>query len=232
MRVTVISDNKALRRDLIAKHSLSLLVEHEFTYVLFDMAVDSAVLERNAEALEKPIDVVDYVVVSHEHTPHYGGYGYVAQEAPFTDVYIPYGSMESLGRLLLSSGLKPREVTKWTKLEEGVYVAGPYYGPPYEQFLVVELERGLVVFTGCTHPGVRVLREVASVMGKRIHAVIGGFHLSSAPLEVVERSVRELSELNPELIVPLHCSGELLAEALEKKGLNVIRGGAGLVLKI
>jgi len=232
MRVTVISDDRGLRKDLVAKHSLALLVEHDFTYILFDMSIDETVLEHNARTLNKPLDIVDYVVVSHEHTPHYGGYAYIAQEAPFTDTYIPYGSMESLGRLLLSSGLRPREVTKWTTPEKGVHVAGPYYGPPYEQFLVIELERGLVVFSGCMHPGVEVLWDIANRLRRRIYAVIGGFHLANAPQEVVARVTRGVAALRPELVVPLHCSGELFVKMLEREGLNTIRGGAGLVIEI
>ncbi len=232
MKITIISDDRALRGDLIAKHSLSILVQHEFTYVLFDMGIDERVLEHNARALEIPLDLVDYVIVSHEHTPHYGGYKHVSQEAPFTDVYIPYGSMESLGRLLLASGLKPREVVKWTSIERDVYLATPYYGPPYEQFLVIEHEKGLVVFSGCIHPGVEVIRDIVNKARRNIYAIIGGFHLRNAPLEVVERAINTLRELKPELVVPLHCSGEVVVKRLEKTGLRVITGGAGLVLEI
>jgi 7,8-dihydropterin-6-yl-methyl-4-(beta-D-ribofuranosyl)aminobenzene 5'-phosphate synthase len=232
MKITVISDDKVLRKDLIAKHSLSILVQHEFTYALFDMGVDERVLEHNARVLEVPLDLVDYVIVSHEHTPHYGGYKYISQEAPFTDVYIPYGSMESLGRLLLASGLKPREVVKWTSIEKDVYLATPYYGPPYEQFLVIRHEKGLVVFSGCLHPGVEVIRDIVNKAQSKIYAVIGGFHLKNAPLEVVEGAISALRELKPELIIPLHCSGEAFVDKLEKIGLHVITGGAGLVLEI
>jgi len=232
MKLTVISDDKAIRKNLIVKHSLSILVEREFTYILFDMGIDEVVLEHNAKLLNASLDIVDYVVVSHEHTSHYGGYKYIAQEAPFTDTYIPFGSSESLGRLLHLSGLKPREVLSWLKLENGVYVAGPYYGPPYEQALVLELDNKLVVVSGCLHPGVEVLKDIALKLQKKIHAVIGGFHLKNAPVEIVEKAVRVLTELRPEVIVPLHCSGEVFAELLEKEGLNVIRGGAGLVLDL
>ncbi len=232
MRITVISDDRVLRKDLVAKHSLSLLVEHEFTYILFDMSVDETVLEHNARTLNKSLDIVDYVVISHEHTPHYGGYAYIAQEAPFTDTYIPYGSMESLGRLLLSSGLRPREVIKWTTPEKGIHIAGPYYGPPYEQFLVIELEKGLVVLSGCMHPGVEALWDITSRLQKRLYAIIGGFHLVNAPQEVVARAVKSIITLKPELVIPLHCSGDLLVEMLKREGLNVTRGGAGLVIEI
>jgi 7,8-dihydropterin-6-yl-methyl-4-(beta-D-ribofuranosyl)aminobenzene 5'-phosphate synthase len=232
MKITVISDDKAIRRGLIEKHSLAILVEKNFTSVLFDMGIDEEVLEHNSKSLSVPLDIVDYVVVSHEHMPHYGGYKYIAQEAPFTEVYIPYGSSESLGRVLFSSGLKPREVVKWTRLENGIHIIGPYYGPPYEQVVVIEHNERLVVVSGCMHPSVQVLREIVNKLQKKLYAVIGGFHLKNAPREVVERAVDVLAELRPEIIVPLHCSGELLVEELRKGDLNVMIGGAGLVLNL
>jgi 7,8-dihydropterin-6-yl-methyl-4-(beta-D-ribofuranosyl)aminobenzene 5'-phosphate synthase len=232
MRITVISDNKTLRRNLVGKHSLAILIEWDFTSIIFDMGIDEEVLEHNSRYLNVSVDIVDYAVVSHEHTPHYGGYRYIAREAPLTEVYIPYGSYESLGRMLLSSGLRPREVVKWTKLGNGIYVAGPYYGPPYEQLLVIEHEKGLVVLSGCLHPGLQVLRDITSRLQKRLYAIIGGFHLKNAPRDTLEKARDLLSELKPQLVVPLHCSGEVLIKELKEKGLNVIDGGAGLVFDL
>lgn len=69
--------------------------------------------------------------------------------------------------------------------------------------------RGLVVITSCGHAGViNSLLQALSVSGlQKIHAVIGGFHLSPAKPDYVSRVVGALKDIGPDYIVPMHCSG-------------------------
>lgn len=96
--------------------------------------------------------------------------------------------------------------------------------------LWVRTADGLVVVVGCCHAGlVNTLRHVQASSGEsRIRAVLGGFHMREASEERLFQTLEELRQLNPELIVPCHCTGdratELLAQAL---GERVVRGGAG-----
>lgn len=81
---------------------------------------------------------------------------------------------------------------------------------PGELSLVFNLSgRGLIVVSACAHAGiVNTLRWAREVTGEeRIHAVLGGFHLSGAPVEKIQKTVESLQEFNPELIVPMHCTG-------------------------
>ena len=41
----------------------------------------------------------------------------------------------------------------------------------------------------------------------RLHAVLGGFHLGVAPPDYVEHTIAELKALQPDVVVPMHCSG-------------------------
>jgi len=78
-----------------------------------------------------------------------------------------------------------------------------------DQALILDFEKGLVVLTGCAHSGiVNTVRHAERVTSKhRIHAIIGGFHLSKASEERIAKTVYELSRCNPKLIAPCHCSG-------------------------
>lgn len=77
-------------------------------------------------------------------------------------------------------------------------------------------DRGLVVISSCGHAGivnsVQTAIEVSGV--KKVHAVMGGFHLFPAPDDYVRQTVAELQKLGPDVIIPLHCSGPNMAEAL------------------
>ncbi len=79
-----------------------------------------------------------------------------------------------------------------------------------DQALLVKLSgKGLVVISGCAHAGIINTCKHSLKIGdaSKLYAVIGGFHLSGAKEEVVTRTVKELKALNPELIVPMHCTG-------------------------
>jgi 7,8-dihydropterin-6-yl-methyl-4-(beta-D-ribofuranosyl)aminobenzene 5'-phosphate synthase len=234
MKIVVLSDDKAGRGGLLAKHSLSLYIERYGEYILFDLGVDSTILEHNSSVLDVSIDLVDYAVISHEHTPHYGGFKYLSSQAPYTDVYIPFTTSESLGRTLKLHGLKPIEVTKWMKLSDGVYVSKPYYGPPYEHILVLDEPGGLILVTGCLHPGLNALQDAAKTLGKRIKGIIGGLHLHNAPEKIVVEFAEKITyELKPDFIAPLHCSGQRLINILRKHGnINTLNLECGDALNI
>ena len=70
-------------------------------------------------------------------------------------------------------------------------------------------DRGLVVISSCGHTGiVNSVRQAIEVSGvKKVHAVMGGFHLFPADDEYLRRVVAELQSMNPDVLIPLHCSG-------------------------
>jgi 7,8-dihydropterin-6-yl-methyl-4-(beta-D-ribofuranosyl)aminobenzene 5'-phosphate synthase len=77
-------------------------------------------------------------------------------------------------------------------------------------------DRGLVVISSCGHAGiVNTVRQAIEVSGEKdVHAVMGGFHLFPAPDDYVRETVAELKKFQPDVVIPLHCSGPNMAEAL------------------
>ncbi len=70
--------------------------------------------------------------------------------------------------------------------------------------------RGLVVLTSCSHRGVcNAIKQAQSVSGvKKVHAVIGGFHLAPYKENYVRDTIAALREIDVDYVVPLHCTGE------------------------
>jgi 7,8-dihydropterin-6-yl-methyl-4-(beta-D-ribofuranosyl)aminobenzene 5'-phosphate synthase len=70
-------------------------------------------------------------------------------------------------------------------------------------------DRGLVVITSCGHAGViNSTRQLQKATGiDRVHAIVGGFHLAPAPEEIVAKTVAAFKEINPDYIIPMHCTG-------------------------
>ncbi len=79
-----------------------------------------------------------------------------------------------------------------------------------EQSLVVNIKgKGLVVLTSCAHSGVINTTKHAQTMTgvKKVHAVIGGFHLTGAPPEIIDKTIADMKAIAPDYIVPMHCVG-------------------------
>ena len=79
-----------------------------------------------------------------------------------------------------------------------------------EQTLLANVrDRGLVVVSSCSHRGIiGICRNAMRVTGiAKIHAVVGGFHLSGLDDERVSRVVDAFRDLGVDHIVPQHCTG-------------------------
>jgi 7,8-dihydropterin-6-yl-methyl-4-(beta-D-ribofuranosyl)aminobenzene 5'-phosphate synthase len=94
-------------------------------------------------------------------------------------------------------------------------------------------DRGLVVISSCGHVGIvnsaRQAQEVSGV--DKVHALVGGFHLGPAPADYLATVMAEITQLNPDVIVPMHCSGENFIRAVRDQmpdKLLVSYTGAGL----
>ncbi len=108
------------------------------------------------------------------------------------------------------------EVDRTTEFETGhplfeAYRDGHWQPDPLildDQALVANVRgRGLVVLTGCGHSGiVNILRYVRKLTGEdRIHAVIGGFHLSGPLFEkIIAPTARRSASSRPTVLLALH----------------------------
>jgi 7,8-dihydropterin-6-yl-methyl-4-(beta-D-ribofuranosyl)aminobenzene 5'-phosphate synthase len=70
-------------------------------------------------------------------------------------------------------------------------------------------DKGLIVISSCGHVGiVNSVRQAMEVSGvDKVHAIMGGFHLGPAQPEYLTQVVAEIAKLNPDVVIPMHCSG-------------------------
>ncbi len=71
-------------------------------------------------------------------------------------------------------------------------------------------DKGLVVLSSCSHAGaINVLKHAQNLTGiDKVHAFVGGFHLTGGIFEqIIPRTIAELVEIEPDIIVPGHCTG-------------------------
>ena len=131
-----------------------------------------------------------------------------------------------LGDLFFISG----EIPRTTAYEKGMVGQvrrlsddAPWEPDPLltdERFLAVHLRgKGLVVFSACSHAGVvNVLHHARTLFpGVKLHAVMGGFHLSGPTEAIIPDTVADLAGFGLDLIIPAHCTGWRAVNALERR---------------
>jgi 7,8-dihydropterin-6-yl-methyl-4-(beta-D-ribofuranosyl)aminobenzene 5'-phosphate synthase len=86
-------------------------------------------------------------------------------------------------------------------------------------------DKGLVVISSCGHVGiVNSVKQAQEVSGvQKVHAIVGGFHLGPAPKDYLAEVVAEVKKLEPDVVVPMHCSGlNFVQEATAQMGDKVL----------
>jgi 7,8-dihydropterin-6-yl-methyl-4-(beta-D-ribofuranosyl)aminobenzene 5'-phosphate synthase len=128
--------------------------------------------------------------------------------------------MESTGPTLLAGAmaLVTGEVERTTSYEKGLPNALLERNGVIEKDLILDDQaivvrvkgKGLVVIAGCAHAGIMntILYAMKLTGVSRVHAVLGGFHLSGAFFEpIIEDTIEDLKKLDPRILVPMHCTG-------------------------
>ncbi len=90
---------------------------------------------------------------------------------------------------------------------------------------VLVRDRGLVIFTACSHAGViNVIRHARGRLPNTpIHCVLGGLHLSGANEAIIPSTVESLKQFDIHIIAPGHCTGWRAVNALTQAfGDNVV----------
>lgn len=236
VEIIVLVDNypNPLKPNLKTAWGISMLVKTSNVTILFDAGPSPEVLEYNCRILGVDLSEVDFVVISHEHGDHVGGLPYLAKVKPGCRVYVPSGMNSFTKNWIKSLNLTLIEVKETTVITKGVVILGELYGPPWEQALVVNTAKGLVVLVGCSHPGVvSIVDKAVKEIKNTPYLVIGGFHMVSCSRDTCIKVTEELLKRNVKFIAPIHCSGDTIREVLESKySEHYLEAHVGTVVKV
>jgi len=234
LRITVLFNNVEHRPGLEAGWGFSCLLQGLERTILFDTGGDGEVLLSNMRRLGVEPRVVDTVVLSHIHGDHVGGLPAFLAEHGEVEVIMPESFPQSFREAVIGRGGRVRTVDGGGKLMERVYTTGELgHGLP-EQSLVVDTAKGLVVITGCAHPGIdRIAQEAVRLTGRPIHLLMGGFHLGGVGQHEIRAIIERLREIGVEKVAPSHCTGERAMQLFrEAWGVDYVEGGLGAVIEV
>ncbi|RKY12621.1 MAG: MBL fold hydrolase [Planctomycetota bacterium] len=175
MKITIVYDNEA-KEGLKSGWGFSCLVENDKN-ILFDTGNSGPKLLYNLQKLQIDPQIIDTIVLSHNHWDHTGG-------------------LKTLQKVNSNANvIGPKDFSDLKDISEEVFTTGALGSWPKEQSLVIRTEKGNIVITGCAHPGLDKILQEAKTLGE-IHGVIGGFHGFS-----------DLDKLaGIELLGPCHCT--------------------------
>lgn len=154
---------------------------------------------------------MEIVVLSHSHGDHTGGLkGFLNANGHKAKVY------------------EPGVFKKPTEIDTNVYSTGALGRFIKEQALAVKSLGGLIVITGCAHPGVVNIVKKAQEIEKTIYIVLGGFHLGDG-----RAVIKEFKALGVQKVAPCHCTGDLaIGQFREEYKDNFIANGVGKIIEI
>lgn len=232
--LTIVYNNVPSDTRLTTAWGFSCFIEGTEKTILFDTGGDGSILLSNMKKLKLNPKNVDAVILSHIHGDHVGGLWSLLQKNNKTIVYLPESFPNSFKQRAekmckgVISVSQPIEICKnvWSTGELGRWMR--------EQSLVINTRVGLVIVTGCAHPGiVNITREAKKLLKKEIYLVTGGFHLIGYSKKEITEIIRELKGLGVKKIAPSHCSGALAIELFSQAwGKDFVNLGCGAKIKI
>ncbi len=231
--LTIVYDNRLYDKSLKSGWGFSCFIEHSNKKILFDTGNDSEKLTFNLKNLEIKSEDLDAIVLSHNHWDHTGGLQAVLGKNKDCKLYFGKSYPASFQEKIKSQRLNFILVEDMRSITEGIFV-GPEMGGfgPREISLTVQTDKGLVIITGCAHPGIlKMVRAIKKELNKDIYLVLGGFHLEfSLGLNTI---VKGLKKIGVKRAAPCHCTGERAISLFEEKfGKDFIKVGGGLKLEI
>lgn len=235
LTLTIVYDNNDYDQRLDARWGFSCLIEGLEKTILFDTGGDDVTLLRNMRKLDTEPAEIDAVVLSHIHGDHVGGLSGLLEENSNVVVYLPRSFPQSFKDGVESLGARAHEVSDAQELFAGVYTTGELGNGIREQSLVITTSKGLVVITGCAHPGVVDIIQTAKdiVPEESVYLTMGGFHLSGASTHQIQSVIEGFRQLGVRKVAPCHCSGDETRRLFKKEyGEAYIDSGAGKIINL
>jgi 7,8-dihydropterin-6-yl-methyl-4-(beta-D-ribofuranosyl)aminobenzene 5'-phosphate synthase len=219
-----------------AHWGFSCLVEGAEKTILFDTGTKASILQANVKNLKVDLSRVDLIVVSHLHGDHAGGLEWVLSQKRDIPVFLPAMANDEYIAKVRQWGGRPVPVSKPLEICSKVFSTGEMpadFDPAFsEQSLVLQTGKGLLVITGCAHPGIlAVVRRAAQVVSGMPRVVLGGFHLLNKKDGEIHAIISEMKAAGVERCGASHCTGdrasELFREAFAERFLPL---GVGAIL--
>lgn len=204
--------------ELISGHGVSYLIRTDLATILLDVGdnpenLTVAPFAQNMQALGISWDEVYRIVISHPHPDHVGGltawrkhtlsFGKLPGGVGDRLVFVPHvsaykGAVHATIPTLPAPDVATTGVISFLEAWP-ISLFAPKGG---EQALVVHVAgQGLVLITGCGHPGLeRLVARAESLYGAPVVGVVGGLHYLNSTKDELQPQIEFLQSRRPKLV--------------------------------
>ena len=217
----IVCDNNPFDEQLKTAWGFGCMIKGLSRTILFDTGGSGKILLSNMARCDIKPEQIDAVVLSHFHSDHTGGLATFLKANSNVRAFLPKSFPESFKQMVRKTGASVTETIEPCRICEGAWTTGVLNSGIKEQGLYIVTPKGLVVITGCAHPGiVRLAGAAREHAEKPLFAVLGGFHMSAFSEKRIMDVIRELNRIGVKQVGPCHCSGKdtrrLMKEAFGK----------------
>jgi 7,8-dihydropterin-6-yl-methyl-4-(beta-D-ribofuranosyl)aminobenzene 5'-phosphate synthase len=207
---TVIYNNYVAKKGTVADWGFSVLIDGLEERILFDTGTKPEVFEANVRNIGADLSGIDLLILSHEHGDHTGGIPAFVKMKTGIPVLMPVSFTDGFKMRMVEMGLKPVMIDTPSRICQDLYTSGEFKFEIPEEALVLDTKKGLVVLTGCAHPGIiNMLKKIRNDFGKNIYMVCGGLHLMTRTKAEMYSIISEMKDIGVVMCGATHCTGEM-----------------------
>ena len=221
MLIKILFNSDAVMPELSIGWGFSCLIDDK---ILFDTGEKAELLANNLDKLGVDVSRLSDVVISHDHWDHTGGLETILPRKSGLNVYICPGFSAGTKGMICSLNGRLHENNDFFEIHKNIFVTGEIFGEYKginiaEQALVINSNKGLVIITGCAHPGiVNIVDKISRHFADRpVYAVLGGFHLMQMSQGTIDNIIRKFLDLGIQKVGPTHCTGSEAFNAFKKE---------------
>jgi len=234
IKITIVYDNNPGEEGLETRWGFACVISGTEKTILFDTGGEGEVLLANMAKMGIEVNEIETVVLSHIHEDHTGGLEAFLEKNAQVRVYVPESFPESFKEKISSLKAELVEVEKPREIHQKVISTGQMGTEKKEQGLILQTNMGLVIITGCAHPGiVEMVVRAKKLFDEPVLLIMGGFHLKTTDKEEIEKIIKTFEEMKVKYAGPCHCTGEEARRCFaEHFGDHYIKAGVGKVVNI
>lgn len=233
-KITILYDNYLHKDKYQADWGFSCIIDYQGETILFDTGTKKDVFIHNLTELKENLNRVDMIIISHNHGDHTGNLHTVLETKNDLTVYMPFTTPDVDIKKIKETGAKVIQDKRPRDLGKGRHLTGEMGTSIKEQALVLDTPKGLVIITGCAHPGIsEIISHVKEIHKKDIYLVLGGFHLGGKSDKQIEEIIGDFKDMGVRNVAATHCTGDKAIEMFkEAYGENYIKIGVGKKIEI
>ena len=233
IEITILYDNYVLTEGCTSDWGFSCFIKGMEKCILFDTGAYGNILLGNMDKLGISARDADLMVISHNHGDHTGNwqsnggaFSFLARNSNLV-AYLPSSVPSGPIQNIKATGATTQIVNVQTQLCDGVHLTGLMAG--IEQSMVMDTPKGLVVVTGCAHPGIiNIIQKAKQMLDKDVYLVFGGFHLVNDSDSQIMSKIEQFRSLGVQKVGASHCTGDRAIELFRQEyGRDFVPIGVG-----